>query len=266
MVWKIEGNETTSFLIGTAHFFPYSFRRSLVSLMKKIDTVLFEGPLDEQNMDTVREEGIEHSDMPSLYEHLDNRTIQILNRELSHYPSHGDSSLMSYVGLFSQGKRDIVRSEIEGLRPWMAFFKIWSYYLLKRGWIYSVDLEAHAIAREMNKKIYYLETINEQIEALNGIPLERIVHFFEKIDQWEKFAKRHAKNYLKGSYNAMIKNTADFPTRCPSIIEARDPVLFERMMPFVEKGRAGIFIGTTHIMGITTMLEKRGYTISQDRL
>lgn len=263
MVWRIERKEKTSFLVGTAHFFPWSFKTSLVRLMQHIDDVLFEGPLDEQNMDTVREKGTDHSDTPSLYESLDSHTIQILNRELSHYPSRADSSFMSYMDIFHQHSVDIVRLEIEGLRPWMAFFKIWSYYLRKRGWVHSVDLEAHEIARKMNKMIYYLETIDEQIDALNGISLERIVNFFKKVDQWEKFAKRHAKNYLKGAYDNMIKSTIDFPSRCPSIIDMRDPILFERMEPFVEKGRAGIFVGTIHIAGIKKMLENRGYSVLQ---
>ncbi len=266
MVWKIEGEGEMSFLAGTAHFFPYSVKTSLVKLMEKIDTVLFEGPLDERDMDKVREEGARPSSVPSLYENLDARTIAILNRELSYGSSHADSSFMSYVDIFHHGEKDIVRSEIDGLQPWMAFFKIWSYYLLKRGWKYSIDLEAHAVARKMNKKIHYLETIDEQIEALNNIPLKRIVSFFKNIDKWERFAKNHAKQYLKGSYDTMIKVTLDFPTRCASIIDMRDPVLFERMVPFVKKGRAGIFIGTIHISGIKNMLEREGYKVLPYRI
>jgi hypothetical protein len=49
MVWKIERNGKWSYLVGTAHFFPYSFKRYLVRYISSVDTVLLEGPLDESS-------------------------------------------------------------------------------------------------------------------------------------------------------------------------------------------------------------------------
>ena len=263
MLWKITKNEKQSFLVGTAHFFPYSVKKSLRRLMDKIDIVLIEGPLDESNMDAVRQDALEKGALPSLYDALPSEVISFLNKELD--VSHSSSSV-PFVDLFHKKTEDILKREIDGLKGWMAFFKIWSYFLGKRGWTYSVDLEALDVARQMGKEIYYLETIEEQIAALNGIPFEGIVNFFNCAKKWEYFAKRHAETYLRGDYESMIRETLCFPTRCESIIEKRDPKLFERMMPYVERGCTGVFVGTTHIGGIIRMLEKEGYIVSQCRI
>ena len=58
---------------------------------------------------------------------------------------------------------------VKGMKPWLAFFTLWSDYLKRLGWKYSVDLEGYQIAREMGKKIIFLETIDEQIQVLQSI-------------------------------------------------------------------------------------------------
>jgi hypothetical protein len=50
MLWEIEKNGRTSWIGGTAHFFCYSFENSLRRLFDKVDTVVFEGPLDQESL------------------------------------------------------------------------------------------------------------------------------------------------------------------------------------------------------------------------
>jgi uncharacterized protein YbaP (TraB family) len=265
MVWEIEKNERKSFLVGTAHFFPHSFRKSLANLIRHSDTVLFEGPLDESNMDVVRKYGFEGKQGPSLYEALDSNTIIEINKELGGSSGYTECSLAAYVALSNLKNQDLLSLAIEGLRPWMAFFKLWSQFLVKRGWKYSVDLEALAVARELGKKVVFLETIEEQLAALDGIPFEKIVDYFNNFRNWGRFSRHHRKQYLKGSLDGLLNITTEFPTRCASIIDHRDPVFFERMKPYVEAGEAAVFVGTTHIRGIKKMLEEDGFKVSQSR-
>lgn len=77
-------------------------------------------------------------------------------------------------------------------------------------------------------------------------------------------AERHLNLLVEGRYEEMIASTTMFPSRCQSIVDDRDPVLFERMKPFVEEGRALAFVGTTHVMGITRMFEAEGYRVKQE--
>ncbi|HPP06044.1 MAG TPA: TraB/GumN family protein, partial [Syntrophorhabdaceae bacterium] len=136
-------------------------------------------------------------------------------------------------------------------------------YLRNRGWIYSVDLDAHSVAKRLKKKIHYLETIEEQVSALEAIPVEMIVRFISFFDRWEEFAKRHALYYKRGELDNMLKSTIEFPTRYKSIIEDRDPILFDRMKPYMEQGNAIAFVGTTHIKGLSAMFQSHGFNVSK---
>lgn len=265
MVWEIKKDGCMNFLVGTAHFFPHSFRRSLTHLINKANVVLFEGPLDESNMDAVREYGLAVQNDTSLYDALDKKTVAELNKELGGGLEFTECSLVSYMHIFKLENKDLLSWEIQGLRPWMAFFQLWSRYLVKRGWKYSVDLEALSIARELGKKVVFLETIVEQLRALDGIPFERIVNYVNNFKDWEKFSRHHRKQYLRGSLDGLLNIVSEFPTRCPSIIENRDPVFFERMRPYIAEGGAAIFLGTTHIRGVIKMLEQEGFRITQYR-
>ena len=57
MIWAVERVGRRSYLVGTAHFFPYHFRGSLRRYISQVDAVLFEGPLDEESARTVVEYG-----------------------------------------------------------------------------------------------------------------------------------------------------------------------------------------------------------------
>jgi uncharacterized protein YbaP (TraB family) len=263
MIWEVKsGKQRKGYLVGTAHFFPFSFKKHFTDLMPEIDTLLLEGPLDEGDMEKVRACGA-RNDGPSLYDLLDRETIARIHEELDGDRAGAQTAFASYLDLFrKKGTDSDRRPEIEAMKPWMAFFSIWSHFVRQRGWIYSVDLEALGVARAMGREVRFLETIEEQIRALDEIPVERIVAFCERIDQWERFAREHEKRYLKGSYEILMNNVSMFPTRCESIVDRRDPVLFERMLPFVEKGGVLVCVGTIHIRGIKVRLERDGYTLA----
>ena len=264
MLWQIAGRGKTAYLAGTAHFFPYSFKESLGELIKGAETVLMEGPLDESNMNLVREYGLEGQDGPStLLTYLDTDTLAKVNREFEDDHPIPDNSFLTYVKVLKPRKETTLNAEIAGMKPWLAFFKVWTHFLRKRGWIYSVDMEAYEAARRLGKEVRFLETIEEQVHAMEGIPLEKISNFLKKMDTWDQYARRHSKHYLAGDYDSILGIVAEYPTRCESIIDRRDPVLFERMKPYVEKGNVIAFVGTTHIAGITKMLEESGYRVSK---
>ena len=63
----------------------------------------------------------------------------------------------------------------------------------------------------------------------------------------------------------MVSTTTIFPTRCKSILDDRDPVFFERMKPFMDRGSAVAFVGTTHVGGLAGMFEGEGYLIRREK-
>lgn len=263
MVWEIQKGGKKSFLAGSAHFFPFGFKKSLTRYIADADAVLLEGPLDQGNMDRVVEQGAKGDGNHSLDGVLDVRTINEINK--LEYTIHTQSYFGTYMMIFGQSP-DKLYNRIKDKRPWMAFFEIWSYYREKNGWEYTMDRDALNIAKELGKDVHFLEKIEEQIDALNGIPLERIVNFLKKVERWDGYARRYVKYYLKGDMERLISFATEFPTYCESIIDKRDPILYERMKPYLGRGNTIVFVGITHIQGIRKMLIEDGYSVQQNLL
>jgi len=242
MLWEVTRSEKLSYLAGTVHFFPYSFRRSMKALMRPLETVAVEGPLDEASMARVVEHGSQ-GDPRSLLEALDSKTTEKIEH-LMGCSGKGSSVKSPLLILMNPKPPQTLAERLQGMRPWMAFFQIWLQFIRRRGWTYSMDLDAYQLAGKLGKEIVFLESIEEQLEALDGIPVERIVAFLKEVDQWPSM-------------------TIGFPTRCASVLDKRDPILYERILPLLEKGKSCIFVGIPHVRAIKPLLIDEGYQVRQ---
>jgi hypothetical protein len=264
MVRKVRKGARRSFLVGTAHFFPYSFRASLSRYVKIAHTVLFEGPLDEEHMAEVVNAGYEEDNTKNILDGLDRRSIDRITGELD---SPGrDRFPFLFLHERPSAAKDRVYAMWKGMKPWMAFFAIWSKFLEKKGWRYSVDLEAYNIAVQMGKRIVFLETIEEQIEVLESLSHEKIVDFLKRVDRWDAYAQQYLECYLDGDLERLWSMRGVFPTRHRSVIDRRDWIFCERMLPYLEEGDAVVFVGAPHISGISEMLHADGYQIESQYL
>jgi len=260
MVWELEQHGRRSRLIGTAHFFPYRFRAALRACIGAADTVLLEGPLDESARRKVVTAGSVRRGV-SLYDALDAATIRKLNAKLSSAAAPAGSSEL-YWNLLTGSSQDPLGAELRQLEPWMAFFHIWTELRRRDEWTYSVDLDAAQIVHSMNKDVCYLETIEEQIETLERVPLSRMVDFLTSVD-WDAYRRDYVRYYLDGDLAALTAMAGTFPTFCEPVIEDRDPVLLERMIPFLERGNALACVGILHCRGLIALLRARGYRVTQ---
>jgi uncharacterized protein YbaP (TraB family) len=259
-VWRVGKNSTFSFLVGTAHFSPISFRTALTKLVQGSETVLFEGPLDQESMAGVARYGSRGEDTPSVYEALDPAVIREINRQLA--DRSGRATMAgSFLDLINVKTSGFLEQHARGVRPWMAFFTTWSAFL---NWKHSMDVEAFHIARTLGREIAYLETIEDQLNALDGIPFERIVNYFNRFQQWSTHRERFSKIFLEGNLQNTLSVTGEFPTRCESIIGKRDPIFFQGIKASFEKGRTTAFVGVGHIPGIRKMFLEEGYRITQE--
>ena len=151
-------------------------------------------------------------------------------------------------------------------RPWMAFFSLWTSFLARHGWRYSVDLEAWHLAQEMGKAVRGMETIAEQIETLESIPIPRIVNFFRQCRHWHGYLKRNERAYLRGDLERMMGTSIEFPTRTERVINRRDAVFLERMRPFLERGRCAVLVGSAHLLDLRPMLTQAGFMVRRGRM
>lgn len=259
MIWRLEKGGRRSYLVGSAHFFPYHFRRSLRDYIGRVKTVLVEGPLDEGASARVVAHGSERPAGVSLLAALDQQTIARIRRELGG-PGGGGGSSAFLRHVVGAGTPQIDWEELGRIRPWMAFFHVWSHVLRRGGWTYTIELDAMRIAGEAGKEVRFLEAIEEQLEALDGVPLERFVHFLREVD-WRQSRQALLRHYLGGNLAAYLAEIEHFPTFCEAIVAKRDPVLYARVKGFFEEGNSLALVGTAHCRGITALLRADGFRV-----
>jgi uncharacterized protein YbaP (TraB family) len=259
MLWEIERNGRRSWIGGTAHFFRYSFEASLRKLFDQVDTVIFEGPLDQVSMDIVAETGKNPpSDFRPLINALSEKEIRKLERVVC-----GPQGWWAKMLQLEYADPLDVRYYLSQTRHWFAFFSLWSGFLRRKGWHGSVDMEAWYIAREMDKKIVGMETIQEQIETLENIPYQRVVRFFQECQNWYRNIRQHEKAYLKGDLQGMMGTTAEFPTRTKTVINKRDEIFLQRMLPYITDGKCAVFVGSAHMLNLEHMIADAGFKIKK---
>ena len=259
MVWEVEHRRLRSVLVGTAHFFPYRFRTAIRRLIGGADRVMLEGPLDDDARSKVVAAGSARRGA-SLHDALDADTKLRIRALLAAPPATATASTFFWSVLHGYAP-PAPDEDIRQLEPWMAFFHIWTEYRRRDGWVYSVDLDAAATAAAMTKDVRPLETIEEQIATLGRIPLNRIANFLRNVD-WEIYRRAYVRHYLDGNLVALTAMARAFPSYCEPVIEERDPVLVERMTPFLERGNAIAFVGIMHCRGLVAHLRARGFTVT----
>jgi hypothetical protein len=258
MVWHVLKDGSSSYLIGTAHFFPTSFARSMSRLIRGVNVVLTEGPLDKASMEQISEHGRQGNGKVDLKALLDPGVLEQINRLLAERISGTDDDDLFY--LFHRPKIDYFEMYTRDVCPWMGLFTVWTSYL---NWKYSVDLEAYQTARRMGRRILPLESLDEQLAVLEGIPLERVKRHLNDVMNWQTYRDHYVHFYLAGDLDNLVKMTDRFPTRIPTVIGERDRLMFERIQPFYIQGCAAAFVGFPHIPGIRQLLLDAGYTVTQ---
>jgi hypothetical protein len=256
MAWRVERRGGRSIphstLIGAAHFFPRHFRGDLRRLIGEARIVLLEGPLDEEATRKVLAAG-RGSGGGMLYE----AAREKINAELGIVRPPLDLHQLLKDLVF--GRQDEwLQDEMRALKSWAAFFGVWTRYRAREGWTHSLDLDAARIAAALGRETVYLETIEEQIAALEAVPPERFAHFLARED-WSEYCERYERHYLAGELDALVTAARAFPTYCEPIIERRDPLLAERMARELERGEACIVIGVAHCPGVLARLKELGY-------
>ncbi len=110
-----------------------------------------------------------------------------------------------------------------------------------------------------------METIDEQVATLESVPVERIIRFFRQCGLWKGFIHRNMRAYLKGDLEAMMGTSAEFPSRTDLVIDRRDALFLERMLPRISTGRCAVFVGSAHMFNLQKMLADAGFTVRKLR-
>lgn len=255
MAWQVERRGRRSTLVGAAHFFPCHFRRDLHRLFLGARVVLLEGPLDEVSQQKVIAAG-RGTGGGLLYE----SSKQTIHARLGIVSAPLDVHQLMKDLIFGR-QEDLLEKELRALKPWAAFFGVWTRFRERQGWEHSLDLDAARLAAGLGKEVRHLETIEEQIAALEAVPLERFLRFMK--EDWPAYCAAYERRYLAGELEALVAGAQRFPTYCEPVIERRDPLLAERMQPELERGDACVVIGVAHCPGVLARLREAGFAVAQ---
>ena len=256
MLWELEKNGKTSWIAGSAHFCRCSFTRSLTRLFEQVDTVIFEGPLDVDSLLETDDYGeIPPPPGKRVIDFLTPDDIARLKKRLC-APEWRDYGKKSH-----RLPEDKLFWFLEETKPWYAFFSLWTAFLERRGWENSVDLEAWELAHSMNKVVFGMETIPEQMIALESAPMPRIVRFLRDCGNWDAYRRRNESAYLRGDLEGMMGTSTEFPSRTEQIIDSRDQRFRERMRPWLERGNVAVFVGSAHMLNLRWMLKEDGFAV-----
>ncbi|WP_298067080.1 GNAT family N-acetyltransferase [uncultured Mailhella sp.] len=260
MLWRLEKNGRTSWIGGSAHFFCCSFELSLRRLFEKVDTVLLEGPIDEESMDEVARIGRSpEPDADRVIRHLTEEDVLRAERTV-----YGPEGFWARLAGRQKPRTLDVRDVLQNSRQWYAFFALWTAFLERNGWDRSVDMEVWDTALDMGKSVMGMESLAEQIASLESAPMDRIVRFIKGCRQWPKLMRRNRSRYLAGDLMGMMGTSAEFPTRTGTIISVRDQRFRERMRPYIERGGTAVFVGTAHMVNLRRMLAEDGFTVIRE--
>jgi uncharacterized protein YbaP (TraB family) len=175
------------------------------------------------------------------------------------------------AALRSRGIPDAVA---EHMKPWAAATAL---SMPVRGTGMVLDMVLFQRAQEAGKPLHGLETIAEQLEVFEGMPLDDQVALLR--DAVEQFAGLDAMQvellaaYKRQDLAAMLAiNEAAMQTGDRGLAEKfqrrlvvdRNHRMAERMEPYLMQGGAFVAVGALHLpgeQGLIRMLEQRGYTL-----
>jgi len=172
-------------------------------------------------------------------------------------------------------KHGIPAAAANRMKPWAIMVTL-SMPELESGKF--LDLILYERAVETGKKVYGLETIDEQLGVFENMPIEeQIILLHETIDLIEKepdfFEKLHQlylkrnlttllefyQSYLQSHAHQEILEKFDI-----KILKLRNERMVQRMQPRLREGNAFVAVGTLHLPGeegIIRLLEQEGYTV-----
>jgi uncharacterized protein YbaP (TraB family) len=171
-------------------------------------------------------------------------------------------------------KHGLPEASVLKMKPWAAMMSL-SLPPITSG-VY-LDLALQLEAARQAKPSYGLETIAEQIEVFNALPLDdQVVLLRDTVAthhnltrQIEELTLTYIKRDLAGlaaiEQKYKIGDTRLYRTLTDRLIVKRNRLMLERMRPRLNEGNAFIAVGALHLAGsdgLLALLENIGYRVS----
>lgn len=255
LLWEISGNglESPSYLYGTMHVGDkraYRFSKSVMPSFNRCKAFAMEINPSEVNP-------MEMMEMMKLKE----GTLQDLFT-----PAQWDS-----LSGFMLEKHHTELSTFNEFSPFFVY-SVLSQSSFKNNKGQALDLYFFEEAKKGRKDLHGLETVEEQISAINTMTQEEQVNMLMDVmrgkdDSDPKFLKKMLKYYSKGDLDKLMEMShdadmgEDFEA---ALINDRNYRMAERMEPLIKEKSTFVAVGALHLPGeegVLELLRKQGYTV-----
>jgi len=258
LLWKIEGAAARpSYILGTMH----SEDPRVVNLAPAVKTVFeqadsFSAELNMQANNLLQaSQRMFYTDKTKLQNIIDRRLYQDSVQLLAEY--------------------DIPEMLVQKMKPWAVAATL---SMPKSSSGLFLDLVLFMQAQAMGKKVYGLETIDEQLAVFEDMPLKQQISMLrDAVREYhasqellarllELYVQRDLEGIRVLSESYMQKGDAQVAAYFQeTIIDDRNQRMLQRMQPRLKEGNAFIAVGALHLSGekgLLRLLEKQGLRVS----
>ena len=251
LLWKITGDNlnAASYLYGTIHIKDkrvFEFNDSVLATFEKCKALALEVDLSAENIVLLSQKMILPGDT-TLRDLLTDEEYQLAKTVV-------------------EGITGLDISIFDRLKPVTLLSLVMNYQFANDVDV-SVDEFFYRKAKELDKKIVGLETINEQLEIMENIPNDYIIDYFRNIDQ----AKEDMEIIINLYRSAELEDLLEMMKKDKSMVMIKKNLLTDRNIKMVESiqkiiSEQPVFIavGAGHLpgkKGIIHILRNEGYSV-----
>ncbi|MDQ3191633.1 MAG: TraB/GumN family protein [Bacteroidota bacterium] len=255
LLWEISGNGLSepSYLYGTMHTADkrvFNFKRGVIEAFNNAQAFAME--LDFEK--SIKFNLIEKLIMDSGY------TIQSLlsEEEYAKVSAFFRDSLKQNVMMYNK------------MQP-MFLASMVSQRNLKKDMGEPLDLYFNSLAKEQNKQIYGLETMEEQINAFSSISYkeqaEALLDAVENSEQGKNEMEQMLEDYISGDLDKLLNMTKDKEMSEDFIeifLTKRNRIMAERAEVIMKEKSVFIAVGAAHLageQGLISLFQNKGYRV-----
>jgi uncharacterized protein YbaP (TraB family) len=175
-------------------------------------------------------------------------------------------------------ERGVPDAATRQLKPWSVMLTL---LLPRERPVVILDYALYQAAQEQKKPVFALETVEEQIDTFDGMPIEVQIELLESVVRHEDEIPGMTKELIRAYLDRDLKRMWDINARFTSLdpgTEAANAIFLERVLfarnqrmthsiqPRLETGGAFLAVGALHLYGergILALLAQQGYRITR---
>lgn len=263
-VWQLQGRKVPFYIAGSIHVLrssDYPLPLALEQAFARSEILVMEVDLSEMNQAAFQsrlQQSGSWQDGTTLQDHLAPATWQ---------------RLQSFTR-----ERGMALDALRPLKPWLAGLSLMQVDFARVGISpdKGIDPYFYQRARDSNKPVLGLETVDEQLTALQSMERvdadELLMHFMDDIESLGQSMDGVVAAWKQGDYNLIDKRLSeDMRERQPQLYQTllvdRNRIWLGKLETLIRSGKPVlVLVGSAHLSGpdsLIPMLEKRGYRFRQ---